>query len=330
MKTAAGLPRKKKVELNFKHRAEPGLISVIIPVYNDALGLNETLLSLDKQSLANSKYEIIVANDGGDSKVAELCQNRGLLMIEIIPNSGSYYARNRAIELARGEFLAFVDADIKVPPDWLKIGLDQLQTADYIAGEVKIDSSAVKSAAHYFDLKTSFPMKMYLEKYHFGGAGNLFTSREVFATLGGFNEKLISGGDNEFGNRVYHNSEFKQAYCERLVIMHPPRSFFEQVRKKSRTSLGMITLSRLYPDRYPQEEYNSPGTWLRLFMPCTASTLSSVTGKIATPRFIYYFFYCWLLKIFSGLEQAVNLGSTRKKIQKTTKPQVKIYNWQQP
>ncbi len=312
----------KNTKLNFKHKAKPGMISIIIPVYNDASGLNETLCSLNKQILAKNNLEIIIANDGGDKAVTSLCKNNGLAMVEITPNTGSYFARNRAIENSRGEFIALVDADVIVPPHWLGKGLLQLQNTDYVAGDVQIDHAAVHSKAHYFDLKTSFPIKMYMEKYHFGGTGNLFVKRKVFEELGGFNEQLFSGGDNEFGNRVFLHGGFSQSFCHQIAALHPPRSFYEQVNKKSRTSLGMIVLSQLYPDRYAKKEYFSPGVWLRSLMPCSANTLTQVTGKIACPAFLYYFFYCWMLKICSCIKQVFNYGSIQKHLKSRLSPAV--------
>jgi glycosyltransferase AglI len=56
--------------------------------------------------------------------------------VSIVPNRGSYFARNRGIERAAGEDLAFVDADIVVPEDWLAVGRDALRSAEYVGGPV--------------------------------------------------------------------------------------------------------------------------------------------------------------------------------------------------
>lgn len=317
----------KSTILNYRYRPEPGIISVIIPVYKDVKGLKDTLDSLEKQELPYNSFEIIIANDGGDKAVTDLCQESGLAMIEIIPNAGSYHARNRAIEFSRGEYLAFVDADVKVSPDWLANGLLQLKQNDYIAGDVQVDRSAVHCKAHFFDLKTSFPMQMYMEKYHFGGAGNLFVKRKVFTELGGFDEQLKSGGDNEFGGRVYLSDKFTQVFSRQIIALHPPRSFWEQVNKKSRTTLGMILLSQIYPDRYPEKDYQSLSIWLKSFLPCSRHTLNQVTENMASPDFIYYFFYCWLLKIFSSITQILNYRSLQGHLKTSITPEVKCYNF---
>ena len=314
--------------LNFRYKPQPGIISVIIPVYKDVKGLKDTLHSLKNQELPDNKFEIIIANDGGDEAVTKLCKKNSLAMIEIIPNKGSYFARNRAIENTRGEYLAFVDADVKISPGGLANGILQLQQADYAAGDVQIDHSAVRSKAHYFDLKTSFPMQMYMEKHHFGGAGNLFVKRKVFTELGGFDEQLKSGGDNEFGSRVYLSGKFTQVFSKQIVGLHPPRSFWEQVNKKSRITLGMIVLSQLYPDRYPKKDYQSPGIWIKSFLPCSRQTINKAAKKILSPSYVYYFFYCWLLKIFSSLKQVLDYRSLQRNLKASITPEVRYYKFE--
>src|SRR5690606_28065743 len=105
-----GAPR-----LAFERDHVEDFVSVVIPVYRDAPGLADTLDSLDRQTLRPTEYEIIVSNDGGDPEVRALCEARGVTEVSIVPNRGSYFARNRGIERTAGENLAFVDADIIVP-----------------------------------------------------------------------------------------------------------------------------------------------------------------------------------------------------------------------
>lgn len=60
--------------INFKHKPKKDFINVIIPVYKDANGLEDTLKSLQQQIIKNDQFEVIVANDGGDKKVESICK----------------------------------------------------------------------------------------------------------------------------------------------------------------------------------------------------------------------------------------------------------------
>ena len=234
----------------FKYNLNKGFTSVIIPVFKDYIGLKDTLDSLNFQKLGSKCFEIIVSNDGGDEKVTEICKKYRVTMVEIIPNCGSYFARNRALEISKGDFIAFVDADIKVPEDWLEKGINELQRADYVCGPILIDEEKVKNISHLYQVMYAFPVEEYLEKNHFGPTANLFVKRQVFDEIGGFDQRLFSGGDFEFGDRVYRSGKFKQHFSNFLKVIHPPRNYKSLLKKTERVYMGTIMLNNLYPNRF--------------------------------------------------------------------------------
>ncbi len=94
-------------------------ISVIVPVYNPGANIDECLSSLLGQSLPDDEYELIFVDDGSTDETPahldELARTRRNVRVEHIPNSGwPGRPRNIGLELARGEFVYFVDND-----DWL-------------------------------------------------------------------------------------------------------------------------------------------------------------------------------------------------------------------
>jgi glycosyltransferase involved in cell wall biosynthesis len=95
----------------FKFKRRRGFVSVIIPVYKDHEGASDTLNSLSKQSLKREQYEIIVANDGGDKQTRRACEKFDVKVIDIFPNGGSYNARNKALQISKGEYIALLDSD---------------------------------------------------------------------------------------------------------------------------------------------------------------------------------------------------------------------------
>jgi len=100
--------------------SEP-LVSVIIPAYNCAGVLSDTIDSVLKQAYGN--IEIVVVDDGstdGTGKIAEGFLESGKVRWYRQENGGPGAARNRGIQEARGEFLAFVDADDFLTDDSIK------------------------------------------------------------------------------------------------------------------------------------------------------------------------------------------------------------------
>jgi glycosyltransferase involved in cell wall biosynthesis len=96
------------------------MVSVIVPSYNTARYIGETLDSVFAQTYKN--YEVIVVNDGSpDTSQLERVLDRYADRIRYIKqeNRGPSAARNTGIKYARGEFLAFPDSDDVWLPDFL-------------------------------------------------------------------------------------------------------------------------------------------------------------------------------------------------------------------
>lgn len=86
------------------------LVSVIIPAYNCARLIPETLESLFAQDYPN--LEIVVVNDGSKDNTLELLKSYGdRIQLVDQANTGAPGARNKGIQSARGEFIGFCDAD---------------------------------------------------------------------------------------------------------------------------------------------------------------------------------------------------------------------------
>jgi glycosyltransferase involved in cell wall biosynthesis len=86
------------------------LVSVIIPAYNAEPYLEEAISSVLGQDYR--PIEIIVVDDGSTDDTAGVARGFGSsVRYEFQPNSGAGAARNKGVDLARGEFLSFIDAD---------------------------------------------------------------------------------------------------------------------------------------------------------------------------------------------------------------------------
>lgn len=108
------------------------MISIIIPVYNQAEKLIKTLESLNKQSYQD--YEVIIVNDGSSDNVENVFANY-LKPLKAInhylflnqTNQGAPAARNRGEREAKGDYLFFCDADAILRPEALEVLLAYLE-----------------------------------------------------------------------------------------------------------------------------------------------------------------------------------------------------------
>ena len=110
--------------------SENPLVSMIIPVYNVQDFLRECLNSVVHQSYSN--LEILLIDDGSNDASGEICDEyaRSDARVRVIhkANGGQASARNAALELARGEFLTFVDSDDVADVDLVRTLLNLIKT----------------------------------------------------------------------------------------------------------------------------------------------------------------------------------------------------------
>lgn len=226
-------------------------ISIIIPVYDDLEGLNTTLQSLSYTGIIDHPdTEIIVCNDGGGDAVSTLVDKFGVREARLENNLGSYAARNEGIKVAHGKILAFLDADQLVDRDWLNEGVKALKDNDYAGGRIIIETGPSPSIWEKYDLLSAFPIQKYLSVSHFAPTANLFVRREVFDKVGLFEQRLRSGGDKEFGQRVY-KAGFKQAYNPNAFTYHPSRGWLKQLKKIKRVGEGFADTKYLVLGKRP-------------------------------------------------------------------------------
>jgi glycosyltransferase involved in cell wall biosynthesis len=95
-------------------------LSVIVPSCDSASTMAQTLAAIRASQLPRADYELIVVDDASSDASATLAARQADTVIRLsgFP-SGPAYARNRGADLARGEVLVFVDADIVVQPGTL-------------------------------------------------------------------------------------------------------------------------------------------------------------------------------------------------------------------
>jgi len=108
------------------------MISVIIPIYNQASKLEKTLESLEKQTTQN--FEVILVNDGSNDQPDKVFANfskrskaKGNLLYFKQENKGAPAARNFGFKKSSAEFIFFCDADAILKPQALQTLKDTLE-----------------------------------------------------------------------------------------------------------------------------------------------------------------------------------------------------------
>lgn len=269
--------------MNGETRRSLPLVSVIVPVFNDAGRLRSCLLALAAQSYPRDRFEVIVVDNGstdGPEAVIALFPFADLIAE---PGAGSYAARNRGIDAARGNVIAFTDSDCIPAPTWIEAGVAAL-TAEancgMVGGAIELFYACPPrlTDVEQYEAVFAFPQQMYVTQSHYAATANLFTWRRVFDQVGRFQAGLRSGGDREWGNRLYAQG-LAQKFSPAAVVYHPARRTYGEIGAKTcRVAGGFYT-------RHRGERWLLPRAVMLVFWGgCTAWRAVETSPKAATAK----------------------------------------------
>ncbi len=215
-------------------------ISVIIPAYGEVDSVRHTLAALARQDLDPECFEVIVC-DNNPRPVYAAALNLGpgqQVVHESTP--GSYAARNAGVAAARGDLLAFTDADCRPAKSWLRAlltGFGQQASVDILGGPVVLTDIATTKPATLYEAAFAFDQNHSIGTLHYSVTANMAARRRVFAAVGGFDSTLKSGGDLEWGRRAWR-AGFVIDYCPAARVFHPARQTVAQLASKRRRIQG--------------------------------------------------------------------------------------------
>jgi lipopolysaccharide biosynthesis glycosyltransferase len=203
-------------------------VSVIIPTYNRADMITESVKSVLNQTYAD--FELLVVDDGStdDTKqVVESIRDERIRYIAMPENGGAGAARNEGIRQAKYDYIAFQDSDDYWLPEKLEKQMKLLAQHPeaglvYCAYECRLSNGAVQivpSREILMNEKSGHIYEYMLERNTIG-APTVLMRRECLEKTGIFNEKLSALEDWELFLRI--SKEYEIAYLdEALVKVHP-------------------------------------------------------------------------------------------------------------
>jgi glycosyltransferase involved in cell wall biosynthesis len=250
--------------------SERKAVSVIVPHLDQPLALRLCLQSLARQSYPQDRFEVIIA-DNGSSDLEAL---RGALAsfpeadLVVEPNRGAAHARNAALRRARGDIIAFIDADCVADQGWIEAGVEALRDADLCGGEVRVTSANNRrpSPVEAFEKVFAFRQRLYVARKKFSVTANLFARRAVVDAVGRFAHGVSE--DVDWCRRAVALG-FRLSFNARSIIDHPARRDWSELVRK---------WDRLVRERWNGFEGRSPVGRLKW------AALAIATGLSAAPH----------------------------------------------
>jgi glycosyltransferase involved in cell wall biosynthesis len=226
-------------------------LSVVVPVQGRRPLLEQTLKSLARQEGAPS-HEVVVVDDEPDPELSGWIRGLGLPLDVVVVhhprNRGRSAARNSGIARARGEVIVFLDADMRVSPDFLAAHDAAHVEENSVALGTIVTALELPRTAHvaYTDTRGVHkvrPGRPIPARYFM--TGNSSVAAPLLARAGGFDEEFseYGGEDTEMGYRLASlGGCFRHAPRARAehLDQHDARSTAKRLRRYGETMLPIL------------------------------------------------------------------------------------------
>lgn len=244
------------------------LWSVVVPTYNRLPILKKCLAALEKQTITHP-YEVLVIDDGSADGTVEFLQANPdrypHLRLLTQNHAAAATARNYGIDAARGEYIAFVDSDIIVNPDYLKAHTATLARGDkfYSYGRI-INTSNLEAP----DSETVPPIPVFTGAIF--DTCNLAIARKWLIQAGKFDTGFFQYGweDFELGMRI-KNLGLQRLTCAGAIVFHYHAPFsIDQMPRLLDAEEQRGRMSILFYYKHPTWEVKLmiQKTWLHLLL----------------------------------------------------------------
>ena len=198
-------------------------ISVIVPVRNGARSLPTLLRSLEAQTLACERFEVIVVDNDSSDGTGQIAGAYGVRVVPE-PVANRARARNRGVAAARSRLFAFTDADCAAHAEWLEALLRCQGHASLVAGDVKLNTSQRPNAIERFEALWRFGQEAWVRQQGWAATANLLVHGEAFDAVGGFDPGWRHiAEDVDFCIRA-RAAGYSLGYCGDAVVEHQGES----------------------------------------------------------------------------------------------------------
>jgi len=216
-------------------------VSVIVPVLHDALRLEQCIEALLKQTYTTKKVEIIIVDNGPCKEVQDIVHQYPQCILEVQEKRGPNFARSAGITRAKGNILAFTDADCIPDPHWIERGISYVihnRNCGMVGGRVQMiprDESNINCVEAY-DCLLYLDQHKHVMYQKFAATANAFIPRSVLDAISPLHIAYHGSDDEEIGRRI-HEAGFAMTYAPDAVVYHPAHYTFSSLWKRTQRNM---------------------------------------------------------------------------------------------
>ncbi|MGB9743620.1 MAG: glycosyltransferase, partial [Minisyncoccales bacterium] len=189
------------------------MLSIIIPTFNEEKFLPRLFKSLQEQTLTN--FEVIVADHHSTDATREIALRAGA---KIVTGGRPAAGRNRGAQLAQGDWLLFLDADVVLPPDFLEKALKEIEKQNLVAASCLVEPLSQKKIDKFLHDVANFYLRLMKKISPRAPGACIFIKKEIHQTIGGFDENLQLAEDHDYVKRASELGKFGLLRCVYLPI----------------------------------------------------------------------------------------------------------------
>ncbi|MEZ0049803.1 glycosyltransferase involved in cell wall biosynthesis [Mycobacterium sp. MAA66] len=203
------------------------MISFVIPTLNEEKTIEATLQSLDSFS---GPHEVIISDGGSTDRTVEICRRyTDKIVIYDKPERQTIaMARNMGADVATGDYVVFVDADVVIPDidDFFGVageafGAEPRLVALTVKYRVFPDQRTWADAYMFFALGVQFRVQNNLLRTGASGGEFQMIDAEAFRKVNGFDEKLTAAEDMDLFKRL--SKIGRTRFENKLTVFHTGR-----------------------------------------------------------------------------------------------------------
>jgi len=201
------------------------MLSIIIPTLNEEKLLPRLLESIKSQDFNN--YEIIIADANSKDNTKKIALEFGC---KVVLGGKTSFARNNGAKNAQGDYLLFLDADTKLPPNFLSKFIKKIEKRNI--DNASCGLTPISNNIWDFVMQFLFHVYIFITQFHYAHAQGaiIFSKKWVHEKIGGFDEEIEIAEDHDYARRAGKVS--KSRWFWRPRILFSVRRFKEVGRLK--------------------------------------------------------------------------------------------------
>lgn len=225
------------------------LVSIIIPAYNGATTLATCLEACLDQDYEET--EIIVVDDGSSDATAAIAAAFEDVTVLRQPNRGPSVARNHGARVARGEILAYTDADCVPRQDWIRQLVAPFDEAVIAVGGTYDIANPESRLARVVQAEIAARHAQFGDYVDFLGSFNVAYRKTAFDSVGGFEEsyRFASGEDNDIAYKLQDTGGRMRFTAAAVVSHYHPTRLWAYLRTQARHGSWRVKLYKDHPHR---------------------------------------------------------------------------------